>query len=243
MANGIQNYKRLPLKSSVNARDMGGYCTEDGFYTNWRVFIRSTPLLNLDGDDRTLLRKIGLRTVIDLRSDIELEREPTDLSGLPEVSYIPCPLFVNKDIVRGKLRIVDFKKLYVLIAEESKAQIAQVFHWLAESEGACLFNCTAGKDRTGIIAALILSSMNVPVDDIVAEYQVSHTYIRRVFARIDEIASDVFKQVSNSDVENIEAFLDHLTEEYGGTPAYLNHVGVTDEQLAAIREKFLTKLE
>ena len=242
MADRMQYFKRLPLKQSANTRDLGGYCTEDGYSTNWHVFLRSTPLSDLDDDDRMMLRDVGLKMVIDLRSDLELERQPTDLTSMPEVSYMHCPLFVNQEITKGKLRVVDFKKLYVMIAEESQTQIARVFQLLADCGGACLFNCTAGKDRTGIIAALILSSMKVYHDDIVAEYQVSQTYIRKVFARIDEIASDVFKQISNSDVENIEYFLQHLTNKYGGTAEYLKNIGVTDSQIAAIRRKFLTKI-
>ena len=235
-------FRRIPLTGAKNARDLGGYNTEDGFITNWKKFIRSDSVGGFVESDIFLLKQYGLTTIIDLRSEIEIKREPVNREILSDVTYIHCPLFVEESIIQMPLQVIDFKEIYIMIAEKSKERIANVMKILAESDGVCLFNCTAGKDRTGIIAALLLSLVHVYHDDIVADYQVTYTFVRTVFAKIDAIASDVFQQIANSNMENIEAFLAHIANKYENTENYLKNAGVSDKAIDQLKEKFLSKI-
>lgn len=131
---------------------------------------------------------------------------------------------------------------YVCSLTEHKENMAQVFHAIAAApEGAVLFHCALGKDRTGIVAAMLLSLAEVDRLDIIADYQISNTYLQPMFRTMVEDGNDIFDEEKNphlkSDPETMEKFCTYLDETCGGTRAYLESIGVTSEEIDAIIRK------
>jgi len=234
--------RRLLLDRAGNVRELGGYPTKGGGVTRWRTFLRADIPLRLTGEDRAFLLAYGLTTVIDLRSREEAVRKPNAFCDDDRVQYCLCPLIAEDRMVRliteGK-----FSDLYLAIADEGMEGVAAAFRILAETRGARMFHCTVGKDRTGVLAALLLAVCDVPFEDILADYQVSYTHNRARFGGIDYAKQGPggmpWGYELNSDPANIERFLTHLNAKHGGARAYLEAAGVGEDVLMRIRADFV----
>lgn len=228
---------RLPLEGTTNTRDLGGYPTRDGHATAWQVFLRSDDLHSITEHDKVLLHEYGLTTVLDLRSTIELNDRPNPYAKNPDVRYFHVSLHeAAGQTPPSDLPYDALKHLYKIILEQSKPQIKAAVEILARSRGVTLFHCAAGKDRTGVLAALILGLVNVPNRDIVSNYEVSYTNLRR---------NAYFKanaQHHNAMMYSVNDFMEetlvYLREHYGTIEAYLEGIGVSREDLEAIKRKF-----
>lgn len=178
----MPNLKRIPLQGAHNFRDLGGYPTADGRCTRWGLLYRSDALCALSRADWALLLHRGLKTVIDLRSLPETQSAP--LSPPEGVLALHFPLMRELDGVlpgpgTGEKRVLDSMLLdYGKMLFDSLPCCAEVLRAIAGRLGAgnVAFMCSAGKDRTGIIAAVLLYLCGVPREDIVADYMVSSTY-------------------------------------------------------------------
>ena len=110
---------------------------------------------------------------------------------------------------------------------------------MAENRGACLFHCYAGKDRTGIIAALLLMLAGVAKEDIIADYEVSGTYYNRKIIQLSEGANASTQAHEGSEHETIDYFIAHIERKYGGAENYLLNAGSSDSEISALKNKFL----
>ncbi len=228
---------RLPLEGTTNTRDLGGYPTRDGHATAWQVFLRSDDLHSITEKDKELLHEYGLTTVLDLRATVELKDRPNPYAKNPDVRYYHVSLHeAAGQTPPSDLPYDALKHLYKIILEQSKPQIKAAVEILARSRGVTLFHCAAGKDRTGILAALILGLVNVPNRDIVSNYEVSYTNLRR---------NAYFKanaQHHNAMMYSVNDFMEetlvYLREHYGTIEAYLEGIGVSADDLNALKRKF-----
>lgn len=236
----------LPLTHTANTRDLGGYVTRDGRITKWNVFIRSDDPGRLDTREQAFLREYGVSTIIDLRSPAEVEEMPhPSMAGIEDVNI---PLVHD-------LAVCDLSKIesedmgsafiqlnYINILENSADQIRKVFETIYNASGAVLFHCAIGKDRTGIIAALLLGLVNVDEHDIVANYEVSYSYLSREKAFLDRIDALVEEKIPvenfYSKMEYIQGMLRHVADNYGSVRAYLQAIGLQDDALDAIAARF-----
>lgn len=218
--NERRNEKRIILTNAFNVRDLGGYTGEDGNITKWNQLIRSDGISKLNEQDWDILVKKGVRTVIDLRSISETKMQPDVVPSA--VTYVHCPLqkedldinnptksvanAFSKSLTQGYQSIVcDGIDLLV-------NALKQVIRGL--ESGAVLFHCSAGKDRTGVLAAVLLYLLGVEDEDIIADYQVSYTYNRR---GINEAAKSLpnyedFKMFLYSNPEYMETLLAYFGE-------------------------------
>lgn len=214
--------KHLPLQGAHNVRDLGGYPTADGHATRWGVLYRSDALGDLCAADWEILCDRNVRTVIDLRSQSETKQvKIVPPSG---VEYFHFSLMKDLDV--GKLASGREKFLESMVLNYEKTlfenlrcavDILRVILEKAEN-GAVLFFCSAGKDRTGIVAALLLYLCGVLREDIIADYIVSSTYNenginRRMESLPPEVASSIpdmeaLKKCLASNPETIRALLD-----------------------------------
>jgi len=223
--------RRYSIGTAANMRDMGGYAAKGGAITRWRVFLRSDRLYDFGEDGKAALLGLGLTTIIDLRSNDEAGRAPNSITqgdgvDCHLVQLLPEPL-INKAIDEKP-----FEELYILFAERGKKKIGKVFKIMAKCNGLCLFHCHAGKDRTGIIATLLLLLAGVSRDDVIADYQVSGTYFR---TKINQAASDI----NEAYPKTIEHFIAHIEKKYGGAEAYLLDAGLTVAEIEMLLDKFL----
>jgi protein-tyrosine phosphatase len=196
----------------------------------------------LDGltkSDIASLIDYGLSAVIDLRSKAEAEAAPDAITAADGIECHVMPLIPDAAI-DNSINNAPFKELYILFAERGKRKIGKIFKTMAKSRGACLFHCYAGKDRTGVIAALLLMVAGVAPDDVVADYEISGTYFRRRYTDINADSSAVLHDKVQSYPETIEYFMKHIADNYGGAGEYLKRCGVSGDEIGAILNRFLT---
>lgn len=231
------NLIRLPLENVKNCRDLGGYPTPQGI-TKWRSFLRSGDLGRMNDQEGRMLHEFGVRSVIDLRSPEECELSPNPLADDSRFRYqlvdlIPRPrdgeTFMTRDL--SKISLGD---LYVAILEH-KSQVRRVFTQIADApSGAVLFHCTAGKDRTGVVAMLLLGLAGVEEKDILSNYQVSSTYL--------DVTHDVLRRVPMNMLESRPEYLkqamDHIQVNYGNIEAYFEACGLD----ASVQARILSRM-
>jgi protein-tyrosine phosphatase len=236
----------LPLAGAFNFRDLGGYPTADGRLTRWGVAFRSDALHELTADDLVVLRDLGLRTVVDLRTGAELDRhgrgplidEPVDhihLSVLPAESgeSVAAPPPVGDDLAARYL-------WYLEVGSESLAAAVRL---LADPESQPLvFHCAAGKDRTGVLSALVLSCLGVGRADIIDDYVQTKTGLNQILERLrghtldpDDTADPRVK----IEAATMERFLDGVERHFGGATSWARSAGIEEATLEALRASLL----
>lgn len=231
------NYTRLPLEGVENARELGGYPINNGRPTNFHVFVRSSRLTNLTQKDNEFLKEYGVTDIIDLRGNTTIQYDFTsDDNYNPDYfnfHYIPLSNSKVEEYLKENELSEDFNFGigYGYVAE-NKSKIKEVFEILANAEGTVLFHCTAGKDRTGIISALILGLCNVSDEDIIANYEVTHTYISK-----SEYMAAYVPNMQKSDSLFMATFITNLKKKYGSFEDYLLSCNISKENLEKIKNK------
>ena len=178
--------RAIPLEGASNLRDLGGYRGRDGRQVRTGLVFRSAALAGLTPGDEATLGALGLRTVCDFRGVAERQRAPARLAG-PEIVSLPIEPSVGaglRDILdtkeaTGEALQAVLERAYVAYALSSTAQYGALFARLLEGGAPLLFHCTAGKDRTGFGAALVLSALGVAWADVVADFDATNRLWRR----------------------------------------------------------------
>jgi protein-tyrosine phosphatase len=226
----------LQLDTTYNTRDIGGYTTEDGKTTKWLKLLRSDNLHALTPDAQNTLLDCGVSTIIDLRNDDEIEKAPNVFAQHPQVSYHNIPLF-NNQIDYSQIPLWSLEELYVITLDKCRGQVLAIINAITVHKTPILVHCAAGKDRTGIIIALLLAIANVPLVTIAEDYAISGKNIIPIYKEEIEIAKEKgFAHIFDSPVETMLGTFSYLQKEYGGAVGYLQTIGITDEQINHIRE-------
>lgn len=177
------NLRRIPLQHAYNTRDLGGYPTAGGRCTRWGMLYRSDALAELSSEDWQMLESRRVRTILDLRSAPETQRAPirvpdsmsyVHLSLMPELDQMTsAPQAASANPILQSMKLDYSRTLFAGIP--ACARILDLF--LAQADtGSTLFLCSAGKDRTGIVAAMVLYLCGVTREDIAVDYMVSSLY-------------------------------------------------------------------
>ncbi len=248
----------IPLTSAPNLRDLGGYRTTDGRAVRWGLVYRSAMLAYLSDDDQARLSQLGLKWICDLRSDQEVSAAPDRLPPTLEAHYQRLPVDADRHQTyrlwtllfnhRGLGRLL--LGIYRQILDEHAPVFRAVFERLATADNLpALIHCTAGKDRAGLTAALLLQALGVPEATVLADYSQSNSYygIFRQFsaASIEQlrplgVTVDDMQPLLVADPAILSAALAHLRTRYGSIEAYLRqHVGLSETVLNRIRENLL----
>ena len=231
----------LTLEGVPNVRDLGGYLAASGKVTKHRRFIRAGVLSGLTQSGTSALARLGVHCVVDLRSGREARIQPSAVQDderfvrhhLPMLDYIYSSVSggVEPDVFPDSL-----EQLYIDLIEQGKESFRQLFELFAHPEyESYLFHCTAGKDRTGIAAALLLTLAGVDDDTIAQDYSYSHTLLRIFFDKSN--FQGVPTHLGASQPETMQSLLSHLRGCYGGGQSYLEHIGVTKQQITAVLQK------
>ena len=239
-------WQRLPLHTCANARELGGYPTKDGSQTAWHRFVRSDRLSFLDDDEKEFLYGYGVRTVIDLRGSQEIAEHP-DIPISDDVAYRHITL-LDLNIADSRLdqlmqsdtepNALDF---YGTILENTEGFRKVVSAILETPQDACvLFHCTEGKDRTGVLAMLLLSLAGVDRNDCIANYEITRENILRkpYYARDLENAGPR-KKLMGSDPETIAVTYDFMMQRFGSAEGYFRACGADTEDIAELRSRLL----
>lgn len=223
------------MRHMANLRDIGGYPTRDGRVTAFGGHLRGDAPVRLSDEELQLLRDMNISTIIDLRSDQEVRDVPGAFQGQSGFEYFHLPLYLGNQMPTcGE----DVPRMYFQMADEQK-MVAAVMTRIAEAPGGVLYHCSAGKDRTGVISALLLSLAGVEQDDILADYQISYTYLRKIIANFMADVADIPMYMLHSNIEYMEGFLQAFYAKYGSTVEYLREIGLSDAQIDAIRQRLV----
>jgi protein-tyrosine phosphatase len=240
----------IRLAGAHNVRDLGGYAAMDGGETRWRSILRGDGLHLLNDNDMSVLINEGLRTVIDLRSVHELAIEPNPFASHAIIQYRNIPLFGALspiDAVReSNGALFDMAARYRDAIDQCREPIATVLTAIAEAdEGIVLFHCSAGKDRTGIIAALLLSLAGVEDDTIIADYALTTSIAAPLMERLraQALTRGTDPHLVESFLaclpETMRATLSHLNENHGGTFRYLAGMGLDERALRKLKSRLV----
>jgi protein-tyrosine phosphatase len=245
--------RRIELDGPANFRDLGGYPTLDGRLRRGRVF-RSDSLSRLSTDDvRELVDGLGLVTVVDLRAGHEVEtygHGPLGSHGVV-VHHLPIADETRAEHVERPPDAPDpatmtLDEIYVLMLDRYADRFVRVLRALADERShPIVFHCAAGKDRTGIVAALLLSVLGVDDELIAADYAVTAEHIDELLERHRAQADSGAAPVEVGDaflaaeIDVMRRTLRELRERHGGAEQYLEAHGLEPDALAALRRAFV----
>jgi protein-tyrosine phosphatase len=239
----------IALEGAVNFRDLGGYAASEGMRTRWRRLFRADGLGELTETDMAVLRSLGIRTVIDLRSGSELERGRFDVDAHP-VAFHHFP-FIEElpDAQEFDRRPGLLGSQYQEIVTDAGAQIMATLAVLAAPDALpAVFHCTAGKDRTGVLSAIVLSLLGVDEETVVADYALSGEAMLRLRAKLivkypegrDTIEN--IDEVFSAEPAQMEALLDYVRDRFGSVERYVSGLGVGAEVVESLRTALLEPL-
>jgi protein-tyrosine phosphatase len=230
-----------------NLRDLGGYHTSDGRSTRWGVLFRGDGLHRLATSDCAAL---GLATVLDLRTVHEVtERGRLDVHGidwhhLPVLQTMWDPTWFTDEITAERF----LADRYLVMLAEGAESLGTALRVLADPQRLpAAFHCAAGKDRTGVLAALILSLVGVEDDTIAADYGLSRLGMGKLVEFVRVTYPERFDAMADQPAAFLDApddamhiFLADLREQYGSVEAYAAEVGAGAEVVEALRANLLT---
>lgn len=225
----------LPVTSICNARDIGGYVTSDNSIVKMHRFIRTANLENISQQDIENIYDYGVRIDIDLRAEVERKTNEDVFvhdSRFKYVSIDLCSKLNLTNIEEEEQLLNDMSELYIWLIDNAKEQLKEMFELFANhlDEG-ILFHCSAGKDRTGVTAALLLDLAGVSEDDIIQDYSESYENNYPMFKEICEQGNEKEKMAIASNPSSMRVFLDYLKEHYHSTKDYLLHIGLSEKQI------------
>lgn len=242
--------RQIAVQGAYNLRDIGGYKTAGGASTRWRSHLRADSLHGLTQDDMELLAEQGLRLVIDLRGDQEIAEQPNPFASYSGIRYVNVPIFAAlapTAMMQRKANSFRMAEHYRDAIDQCGPAISRVIGLIAEEEeGSVLFHCTAGKDRTGVIAALLLLVAGVDRETIIEDYSLTGIlapdlidYLRgRAQARGME--GETLEELLASQPQTMATLLDHIETRYSGVEPYLASIGIGGVHLARLRQRLLT---
>jgi protein-tyrosine phosphatase len=232
--------RTLEFEGCVNFRDLGGYRTGDGRTVAWRRLFRADGLNKLTPADRAQLVDLGLATVIDLRTLDEAEQRGSFPVDDVPVRYVGLPL---TDVLPATEDLPEWKEA-TYVATRYGAMVSEGGPVLTEAIGVlasggslpAVMHCSAGKDRTGVLSALVLAFLGVPDESIVEDYALSAAAMERLLERLmaeyPEAADQVAKYapaILHVVPETMEQFLASLHDEYGSYEELAAALDVTDD--------------
>lgn len=252
--------RRIPLEGQPNFRDLGGYETKDGRVVKWGRIYRGGELAELTDADLTALDGLDIKLVCDLRSDGEVEIGPDRLPAGAESVHIPIvddsqdPVAIRAAVLAGDVSmlgapgelltegnakfVTDFSDQFATLMERVMDPASQPTN----------LHCTAGKDRAGLGAALVLLTLGVPEQTVMEDFLLSNEYraeenahtLETLSALLDPSELEVMRSLLEVREEYLQAAIDAMEDEYGSVDAYLRKgLGITPKERARFQRLML----
>lgn len=237
--------RHLRYGTVFNLRDLGGYAADDGRTVRWRTLFRGDGVHRLQPE---VFAELGVRTVLDLRTRAEIDERGRadgdhDWHHLPVLRTIWEPSWFTEELTVERF----LADRYLVMLEEGAESLGTALHLLADPDRLpAVFHCAAGKDRTGVLAALVLSLLGVDDDVIAADYGLSRLGMDRMVEYVRTTYPDRYDTMADQPAAFLGApeaamalFLDELRAQHGSVQAYAASVGAGPGVVAALRSNLL----
>lgn len=247
------------LEGAQNFRDLGGYCSTDGRRVKWGLLYRSGSLHNLTARDYESLERLGVRVISDFRSTAERKREPLNWLSTRKM---PAVLAEDYEADAGRLGQVladpeateeqareAFAEIYAQLPYRLANQYRRMFDELLTGNAPLIFNCSGGKDRTGVAAALLLSALGIPRDVVMRDFLLSNeTFDPKKSLATDPTADALWRQlppelmriVMGVEQRYLDAAFEAINVRSGSLNNYFEReLGLTAADIARLRELYL----
>ena len=223
------NARVLPLRGASNFRDLGGYLGLDGLTLRWGRIFRSDHLAELNEEDHALLQSLGLRRSLDLRGVQERGAQPYEVPGVTQWQLPIEPTVVQRmhDVVTAGTRLTApvvtdlMKELYRALVNEQSSRFAEFFEIVLQEDSPVVFHCTAGKDRTGFAAALLLAALGVPRQHIMDDYLLTNAVYRHPPIKPSTTPPEALAVLWTVQPSFLEAAWEVIDRDYGGMERFL----------------------
>lgn len=248
----------VALQGGQNFRDMGGYRTDDGRSVKWRTLYRSGSMHHLTPGDLDTLHRLGIQTIVDLRSTNERDREPLgEKAGFTPSIFAEHYVFANSQLgqalpssnMAADQARTAFQRAYRFIPYQFANQFRAMFAQMLEGKVPIIINCSGGKDRTGVAAALVLTALGVPRAVVVEDYLLSKIHFRPRMAaespvgadrRWQGMAPELMDVLRGVDESYLDAAFDAIEQQSGGLTGYLRtELGLAPSGVDQLRSLFL----
>jgi protein-tyrosine phosphatase len=245
----LQRSRELAWDGCLNVRDLGGHKTVDGGETRYGEVVRADSLHQLTEDGWQSVVDYGIRTVVDLRMDEEREGDPPAEAPveLLHISLFNDDKAVFEEVEAAAEAAPDVatatREVYLLFLEHFKANVATAIRAVANApEGGVVVHCMGGKDRTGLVTALLLELAGVDDAQIAADYTLSEDRLRPRhelwFAEAEtEAERERLRRIAQTPASSIAGVLAELKRRYGSVEGYLRAAGLSDEDLRLARAR------
>jgi protein-tyrosine phosphatase len=249
----LQRSRDLIWDGLLNVRDLGGHPTEDGGETRFGSIVRADSVRQLSDEGWETLVEYGVKTVVDLRADEELEADPP--AALPvEVIHVPFIETERSDwqAIQGELDAAReaapdvataTRDVYLIFLERFNRNVAAAVRAVANApEGGVVIHCAGGKDRTGLLTAFILHLAGVGTDEIAQDYALSEERLRTrheqwLAQAQSEEERERLKRMSQTPADSMKGVFEELERRYGSVEEFLRRAGLTDDELARARAR------
>lgn len=240
--------RRIEIDGAYNVRDIGGYETEDGRTTRWQTFLRADNVSTLPQYSQdTLTSSVGLKTVIDLRRQVEIDGQPDNVLGRsPSVRYHNVDIVGDMafDQIESEKPRDIIHASYRNMLDRRGRKFGEALRVMARPGALpAMYHCMGGQDRTGLISALLLGLVGVPKETIAADYTLTAEY--RIFAYLGpnpeipnadpaDYTPEAYR-ARNCPPEVMLDTLEYIDDRHGGIEAFVRSTGLTDDDIAALR--------
>ena len=238
----------VSLSGATNFRDLGGYRGRDERPLRWRRLFRSDHLGGLTPDDREVLAQLGVAASFDFRGIDERAAAPYELPGLAQHALSIEPTVVQRmheirtdgqaltaPVVRGLMQ-----DLYRTLVGTHVHRFGELFDHLLRAEAPIVFHCTAGKDRTGVAAALVLLALGVPRETVMQDYLLTNEVFRPPWTPSADLDPGAVQALWGVHESYLDAALDVVEREHGGPQAFLRRaIGLDDARRERLAERYL----
>lgn len=222
------------LQNSIeNMRDIGGYKNNEGGIIKLGKLIRSNLPINLSNKDISIINKMGINTIIDLRSYEEIKTRKSIFEGNKDFNIYHIGMNIGKDIPEKEEFV---SKSYIEMLTLKK-EIKKIFEILSKSDRIIYF-CNAGKDRTGVITALILKLLGVSEKDIIDDYMYTKVFMKEILKKYANNNTKILNIITPKRIY-MEKFLEEFENLYGSIEKYLSLIGIEENIIKNIKQKFI----
>jgi len=241
--------RHIDLQGASNFRDLGGYPSRDGRHVRWRQLFRSNHLGQLTSADVAIVRQLGVRTAFDFRgrdermvgpcaiAEITVQSVPIEPSVLPALRARAMTGHLTADAALDLMR-----ESYRNYIRHYAPRFRAVFDHLLMDQAPIVIHCTAGQDRTGVAAALVLHALDVPDEIILEDYLLTNRLYRRETAAHSDLPSDVVEAIGTVQASYLAAALDTVRSDHGDLDGYLRDgLGIGSAERKVLQERYLTR--